>query len=318
MAQSSEFPIYSIVKGQLQPTTATQLDNDDPVVAFLTLEQLRANSQQLGVDMRAVGELTADQSKLRNTMDVFEDFSIGVVNIVDLTNVEGDRDQLLFIVRKKRFYLVVLQDLNDSLRRLFDATVTRYQHNATIEKMIFGVLERFVSGNASLMEKMDAQMLALEQHMVEGRGDKRLNRTIYDFRQQLTVIRNYYEQLIDIGEELLENENDLFEDSNLHYFRLFVAKAERLLASAQLKSENLVHLREALDAELNYTLNNVMKVFTVITAIFSPLTLIVGWYGMNFQHMPELKWAWAYPALLIVCTAITVAIIWLFKRKRFM
>ena len=213
---------------------------------------------------------------------------------------------------------MVLQDLNDSLRRLFDATVTRYQHNATIEKMIFGVLERFVSGNASLMEKMDAQMLALEQHMVEGRGDKRLNRTIYDFRQQLTVIRNYYEQLIDIGEELLENENDLFEDSNLHYFRLFVAKAERLLASAQLKSENLVHLREALDAELNYTLNNVMKVFTVITAIFSPLTLIVGWYGMNFQHMPELKWAWAYPALLIVCTAITVAIIWLFKRKRFM
>ncbi|MPN50396.1 Cobalt/magnesium transport protein CorA [bioreactor metagenome] len=57
-----------------------------------------------------------------------------------------------------------------------------------------------------------------------------------------------------------------------------------------------------------------MKIFTVITAIFLPLTLLVGWYGMNF-HMPELQWAYGYPAVIVVSIALMVALILLFKKK---
>ena len=58
-----------------------------------------------------------------------------------------------------------------------------------------------------------------------------------------------------------------------------------------------------------------MKVFTVITAIFLPLTLIAGWYGMNLS-MPEYSWAWGYPVVIAVSILIVIAEILYFKRHK--
>ena len=284
-----------------------------PLICYLDMERFRQLSPQLGIDLSVIGELSADTSRLRNSVDVFEDSSVGLINIINLEDLEGDRDQLLFVVLRGAFILVKMEDLDDSARRLFEAVVQRYQHNATLERFMFGVLERFLGGGGKMMEELDHQMAALEARLVEGEFDKSLNRTIYRLRQQVMLVHNYCEQLIDIGEELHDNENELFDEHNLHYFRLFIGKAERLSNAAQLKSGNLVHLRETLDAELNYALNNIMKIFTLLTAVFSPLTLIVGWYGMNFRHMPELSWPWAYPALFGISLTLTALILWVFK-----
>jgi magnesium transporter len=59
-----------------------------------------------------------------------------------------------------------------------------------------------------------------------------------------------------------------------------------------------------------------MKVLTIITTIFMPLTFIVGIYGMNFEHMPELKWEWGYPLVLSVMAAIAIAMLGFFIRKK--
>jgi magnesium transporter len=82
-------------------------------------------------------------------------------------------------------------------------------------------------------------------------------------------------------------------------------------------------LREMVSASLeiylssiSYRLNAVMKVLTIITTIFMPLTFIVGIYGMNFEHMPELKWGWGYPLVLGVMVAIAIGMLGFFKRKK--
>ena len=61
-----------------------------------------------------------------------------------------------------------------------------------------------------------------------------------------------------------------------------------------------------------------MKLFTVVTVIFLPLTLIVGWYGMNFKFMPELYSPFGYPAVILVSVAIVVWLIWYFKKKKWL
>ena len=133
----------------------------------------------------------------------------------------------------------------------------------------------------------------------------------------LEQAKDYYEQLIDIGETLQENENDLFEEEDLRYFKIFTDKSERLSNNAQLLCDNLIHLREALDATLNYNLNNTMKLFTMVTIIFQPLTLIVGWYGMNFTNMPELGWKFGYLYVILLCLAVAGAILYYFKKKKY-
>ncbi len=313
-----EEAFYQIREHQILPIEPDQLGQAQPLICYLSMDEFRRYSPRLGVDLSVISELSADTSRLRNSVDVFEDSSVGLINILNLEDLDGDRDQLLFVVLRGAFILVKMEDADGSARRLFDGVVQRYQKNATLEKFIFGILERFLTGGGKMMEELDHRMISLEAQLVDGKVDKALNRTIYSLRQRVMLVHNYYEQLIDIGEELHENENELFDEHNLHYFRIFIGKAERLSNAAQLKSENLVHLREALDAELNYVLNNVMKLFTVLTAIFSPLTLIVGWYGMNFKHMPELDWPWAYPMLFAISLALTALILWVFRRKKLM
>jgi len=63
-------------------------------------------------------------------------------------------------------------------------------------------------------------------------------------------------------------------------------------------------------------LNEIMKVLTIISTIFIPLTFIVGLYGMNFKHMPELESYWGYPTILVVMLLIAISMIIYFKRKK--
>ena len=60
-----------------------------------------------------------------------------------------------------------------------------------------------------------------------------------------------------------------------------------------------------------------MGILTVVTTFFLPLTLISGWYGMNFENMPELKWAYGYPMVIAVSLMIAVIEYVYFKRKKF-
>jgi magnesium transporter len=65
-------------------------------------------------------------------------------------------------------------------------------------------------------------------------------------------------------------------------------------------------------------LNQVMKVLTVMSSIFIPLTFIVGVYGMNFHYMPELEWRWGYPAVWLFMVALTGVLLTLFNRKKWL
>lgn len=65
-------------------------------------------------------------------------------------------------------------------------------------------------------------------------------------------------------------------------------------------------------------MNQVMKVLTIVAAIFIPLTFLAGIYGMNFQHMPELQYPWAYPTLLGVMLVTTIGLVAFFKHKKWL
>ncbi|MBE9573528.1 MAG: hypothetical protein IMF20_00170 [Proteobacteria bacterium] len=65
-------------------------------------------------------------------------------------------------------------------------------------------------------------------------------------------------------------------------------------------------------------MNEVMKVLTIIAAIFIPLTFVAGIYGMNFKYMPELEWHWGYFAALFAMVIIVVSMVFYFRRRRWL
>jgi len=118
-------------------------------------------------------------------------------------------------------------------------------------------------------------------------------------RQTNTVIQRLAPQ----GERALPIVHDLRENGESYHFY-----ADHLLESIN----NLLGIHVALASQRT---NEVMRVLTVFSAFFLPLTFIVGIYGMNFRHMPELEAPWAYPVVVLLMALISGAIAWWFRRR---
>ena len=93
---------------------------------------------------------------------------------------------------------------------------------------------------------------------------------------------------------------------------------ERYLNAVQSLRESVAQLREAYQSQLSIQQNDLMKIFTVVTAVFLPLTLLVGWYGMNFVGMPELGWRYGYPAVIVLSVLIVAWLLWYFRKNKWL
>ena len=136
-----------------------------------------------------------------------------------------------------------------------------------------------------------------------------------NLKKEFLVLRNYYEQLIDIVGSFEDNDNEIFEDDDLRYLSNFKDKVKRLREDIDMLRSSVSHLQDAYSAYLDLKTNHIMGVFTAVTTIFFPLTLIVGWYGMNFENMPELSWRFGYLFVIIV-SVLVVSVLTLLMKKR--
>ena len=93
---------------------------------------------------------------------------------------------------------------------------------------------------------------------------------------------------------------------------------ERLSDHTQQLREYALQILEMYQARLDIGQNRIMTFLTIVTSIFMPLTLITGWYGMNFKEMPELGWKFGYPVCIIICIALLCAEIYYMHRNKWL
>ncbi|MBQ5556289.1 MAG: magnesium transporter, partial [Erysipelotrichaceae bacterium] len=79
-----------------------------------------------------------------------------------------------------------------------------------------------------------------------------------------------------------------------------------------------IQLRDLYSQQIDIRMNRVMTILTVLSTIFMPLTLIAGWYGMNFHYMPEFSYRYSYPILIVVCIIIVGSMLYYFKKKKWL
>ena len=159
-------------------------------------------------------------------------------------------------------------------------------------------------------EITDAEMAAMVRYRAEDL------RKIILYRKQLLRMKRYYEQLDFIFDNLILNENHLLTEEGIRHFRIFVGRIQRYLGNVLNLRDYVTQMREAYQAQLDIEQNNLMRIFTVVTTVFLPLTLMVGWYGMNFTYMPELGFRYAYPVFAGVSLVVCVSMLAYFKRKK--
>lgn len=182
-------------------------------------------------------------------------------------------------------------------------------------RLICACLDRLTADDYLALESIEREVTGLEEALLSSRNHDYCIREIAGLRRRLMALKSYYEHLIAICEGVRENENGVADKHTLRAFRLLEQRAARLGNSVLNLRDYVTQVREAYQAQVDIDLNKIMKVFTVITAIFLPLTLVAGWYGMNFK-MPEYGWRFGYPLVIAGSLVVVAALLIYFKRKK--
>jgi magnesium transporter len=295
------------------------IDPDILTIGMISLEELESCYAEFGFTYLTVTECQNNDQHINGTLNSYYDYLFGIIIGLNPGQIVKVQDRIGIFIKKNLFLIVVIEDRDESTKVKFLELLEHLNlSKISLERLIFGYLERFINGDYSLLVDIEAEISAHEDRINEHELEKDFNHKITDIRKRLLLLDNYYQQFVAIGEELEENTTDIFSDENIHLFRIFADRANRLSNNTRMLQEYSVHVREAYHARLEYDLNRIMKIFTVVTTIFLPLTLIVGWYGMNFTTMPEITWKYGY--LYVILLSVIVAIICLifFRRKKFM
>jgi len=310
--------LYEIDATGLKTIEANEICSDKITVGYLSLPELKKQYTNFKFNEASIRECEKNGSYFRTGLDIYDDYSFGIIKITDVLNTHKQKDRIALFLKRNLFIVTALVDEDNSTEKLFCEAIERYKQNVTAEKVVYGVLDRLLLDGNIALENAQDEIYDMEASLITDKPNDTTNRMIFDLKNKMLLQKGYYDQLVDLGEALAINGNDIFEGDNLRYFKIFTDEARRLSANTQILCDSLVHIREAYEASINNNMNRTMKLFTVLSAIFLPLTLLVGWYGMNFTIMPELTWKYGYISVIIESIVIVAfCLIWFSRKKYF-
>lgn len=286
---------------------------DHITAGYINGTRLAEIADSLGFAKTTVEACKTANPLFRTDVEVHDTYTFTELRIV----TDNGEDDWLALYLKKNFLLVVdVLDRDDSTKNGFVRSLKRFPINKIkYEKIVCAFIESLIAGGNQTIELTGNEITKLEEAVANGTAEGDFNIILLDMKKRLQKLHNYYEQILDITETLEENDNDIFEEDNLIYVSNLANKVSRMRDDVDSLSSSLDHLQDAYSSSLDLKLNHTMKIFTVITSIFFPLTIIVGWYGMNFESMPEFKWRFGY-AYVIALSLIVVAVLGIFGKKK--
>jgi magnesium transporter len=180
--------------------------------------------------------------------------------------------------------------------------------------LLFALLEAIVENYVPIIERISSRIETLEGDIL-GRGEVRTLHTIHHIRQEILFMRRTIFPLLEAFRRLrLEGAQFFSEETRpfLEELHDHVLEVLEILEGQRELANSLVDLYYS---TISMKTNDIIRILTVVSTIFIPLTFITGLYGMNFRYMPELQWRYGYPAVLVVMLVIAVGMLAYFRKK---
>ncbi|MDD3360637.1 MAG: CorA family divalent cation transporter [Hespellia sp.] len=235
----------------------------------------------------------------------------GSLSIPKLLDILGSRYKILFFINHRHIMIV---DDDDFTERLIRRIRRRKTHQGeTKEKFLYNYISEFMNRDLEVLGEYERSIMKMEEDVLHGKT-QHFQENIMPLRRKILMLRGYYDEIMDMGKELEENENLFFSKKQLKYFGTITDRADRLMGKTVHLLEYLQQVQDAYQSQIDAKQNQNMQFLTVISTIFFPLTLITSWYGMNFKNMPELNRG--YPGVIMLSVLVLVVCIILFKKKK--
>ncbi|MBP5995470.1 MAG: magnesium/cobalt transporter CorA [Crocinitomicaceae bacterium] len=180
--------------------------------------------------------------------------------------------------------------------------------------LMFRMLEAIIDNYFEVLEEISSQIEAIDTqlHLTQ---DKSILASIELEKRKLIELRKIAQPMRDVTNQLENSESPFIQSSNRHYFRSLRSSCMSVLEEIDANKQILEGMANLYYAAQGQRMNEIMRVLTVVSSIFIPLTFIVGVYGMNFEHMPELKYTYGYYSVIAFMFALAIGLVALFIKR---
>lgn len=251
----------------------------------------------------------------RPKLDYYGDYTFFVTQALNQETLK--REEIDFFLSGK--YIVTFHH-NPSME--INEVWNRLSQTANVEKwdpshVLYNVIDKMVDNYFPPVYQIEDRLNEIDENST-GRSMEVLLEDLFDTRDQLLSLRHTVTPMRDLIYRILNSQRMEEIQGKMVYFSDIHDHLLKLTEMIEASRELATDIRDSYISINSHQTNHVMKVLTVITTIFMPLTFIAGVYGMNFQNMPELTWKYGYFGTLIVMVFIALGMsLWFLKKGWF-
>ncbi|GIO31491.1 MULTISPECIES: magnesium/cobalt transporter CorA [Paenibacillus] len=264
-------------------------------------------------------------------------FSLHDLAVEDCLSEEEQRPKLeiyenhyFIVVNSIRFddEEIFLRALNVFLGRYFIITVTKQKINelrtlkpilweqevSTPDRFLYLLVDLVVDNYFTVGDRIEAKIEKLEEDILMHTKKSHLNEII-GLRSEILWLKKVLGPQKDLINTLNKRDLRLIDDQLQKYFSDIYENAVKISETFDTFRDLMGNLREAYQSSIANRANEIMRVFTAITTIFMPLTVITGIYGMNFDNMPETHTSYGYFVVIGIMAVLAVSMLLIFRKK---
>ncbi len=276
-----------------------------------TQEELAEVKELFGFHQLALEDCVDRQQ--RPKIDIFEDHLLVILKDLELRGRLVTNQLSLFIGKN---YLVTVS--NKRLEEV-GAVVNRLRKNPnrhrTPDFLAYRVLDRIVDSYFPILDGIEDEIEEVERRILQEPNDRGVAERIFKSKRRLIKVRKAVWPAREVFSTLSRGDLPHIAKGSRKYYRDVYDHVVLVIDLVETYRDLVSGILETHLSAISNSMNEVMKVLTVIATIFIPLTFITGLYGMNFRIMPEIGWEYGYPFALLLMLAIGLGMAGYFRRK---
>lgn len=259
-------------------------------------------------------------TEARSKLEDFDDYIFIALKMLSHSEKEDEiQAEQLSLVLGSNFVISFQErkgDVFDPIRQRIGTGKGRIRKMGA-DYLAYALIDTIVDNYFIIPEKIGEKLESIEEELVTNPTSQTFQ-AIHSLKRQLIFLRKSVWPLREVVRGLEGVESALIHESTNIYLRDVYDHTIQVIDTIETSRDMLSGMLDIYLSSISNRMNQVMKVLTIIATIFIPLTFIAGIYGMNFKFMPELERFWAYPLVLIAMTAIAIAMLIYFRRKKWL
>lgn len=278
-------------------------------------EVIQAIQHHFNLHALLIEDVLDDQRPKAEEYDAYLFFTLKMLHSIKAGYI--DYEQISFVLGPN--YLISFQekegDLFDAFRNRIRMDQGRVRKKGA-DYLLYRLIDIIVDNYYAVLDNVGERIERIEDELSEGKTSEFTFQRIQRIRKELIYLRKAVYPVRDAVSKLVKDDSPYIQTETTRFFADVYDHVVHLIDSLDTYQDLTASLLDIHINTQNNQLNQVIKVLTIISTIFIPLTFIVGIYGMNFDYMPELRWKWGYPMVMAIMFILAIAMLIYFKIKK--